>query len=89
MSCCTACTVASIDDVLIYILASDGYHARSEVEQHDAPGCAANKWGQQYLTREFFHQLGERMPERVLLAVAEQDGELVAGALAVQPRSIA
>lgn len=43
---------------------------------------AANKWGQQYLTREFFHQLGERMPERVLLAVAEQDGELVAGASA-------
>lgn len=83
MSCCTASTVAFTDDMRVHILASDVYRAWSEVERHHAPGCAANKWGQQYLTREFFHQLGERMPERVLLAVAEQDGELVAGALAV------
>jgi predicted N-acyltransferase len=31
------------------------------------------KWGTPYLTREFFHQLGERMADRVLLVVAESD----------------
>ncbi|KAK9828957.1 hypothetical protein WJX72_003039 [[Myrmecia] bisecta] len=41
------------------------------------------KWGQPYLTREFFHQLGETMPDRVMLVVAEESGggPLVAGAL--------
>ena len=42
---------------------------------------ADRKWGQPYLTREFFHLLGERLGERVVLMVAEQAGELVAGAL--------
>ncbi|KAG0590537.1 hypothetical protein M758_1G114000 [Ceratodon purpureus] len=40
-----------------------------------------NKWGQAYLTREFFHLMGERMGDRVLLVVAEDKGDLVAGAL--------
>lgn len=40
-----------------------------------------NKWGQAYLTREFFHMLGSRMGDRVLLIVAEEQEELVAGAL--------
>jgi hypothetical protein len=39
------------------------------------------KWGSPYLTREFFFALGEAMADRVLLVVAEQDGEPVAGAL--------
>ncbi|GAB4818994.1 hypothetical protein N2152v2_006040 [Parachlorella kessleri] len=45
------------------------------------------KWGTPYLTRDFFHQLGERMADRVLLVVAESkagmfgQGEVVAGAL--------
>ncbi len=38
------------------------------------------KWGSPYLTREFFLALGETMAERVLLVVAEQDGQPVAGA---------
>jgi len=43
---------------------------------------ADRKWGQPYLTRSFFHRLGETMAERVLLVVAEDaDGRLVAGAL--------
>jgi len=29
------------------------------------------KWGTPYLTRDFFHQLGERMADRVLLVVAD------------------
>jgi predicted N-acyltransferase len=39
------------------------------------------RWGQAYLTRDFFHLMGERMGDRVLLVVAEDKGELVAGAL--------
>ncbi len=39
------------------------------------------KWGSPYLTREFFLRIGETMADRILLVVAEQDGEPVAGAL--------
>ncbi|MCO5587037.1 hypothetical protein L7F22_040982 [Adiantum nelumboides] len=42
-----------------------------------------NKWGHAYLTREFFHMLGSRMGDRVLLIVAEEEKELIAGALNV------
>lgn len=44
-------------------------------------GCADKKWGQAYLTREFFQLLGEAMPEQVLLVMAEEGGRPVAGAL--------
>ncbi|CAL8462191.1 g1722 [Coccomyxa elongata] len=40
------------------------------------------KWGQAYLTREFFQVLGETMPEQVLLVMAEDgSGRPMAGAL--------
>ena len=39
------------------------------------------KWAHAYLTQEFFTQLGETMPERVVLFMAEQNGRWVAGAL--------
>ena len=39
------------------------------------------KWGPSYLTRAFFHLLGERMGERVVLIVAEFEGEPVGAAL--------
>ncbi|MEM7223820.1 MAG: GNAT family N-acetyltransferase [Pseudomonadota bacterium] len=42
---------------------------------------ADRKWGHPYLNREFFHLLGERMGQAVVLMVAEWDGKLVAGAL--------
>ena len=41
----------------------------------------ARKWGQPYLTREAFDLFGERMGDRILLMLARQDGEPVAGAL--------
>ncbi|MFA6123341.1 MAG: GNAT family N-acetyltransferase [Sphingomonas sp.] len=41
----------------------------------------ARKWGQPYLTRQFFSLLGETMPDRVLLIFAERDGRPIAGAL--------
>jgi hypothetical protein len=41
----------------------------------------SRKWGSPYLTREFFHLLGERLGDRVVLVLAEADGKPVAGAL--------
>ena len=41
----------------------------------------ARKWGQPYLTRQFFTLLGQTMPKRVLLIFAERDGRPIAGAL--------
>ncbi len=41
----------------------------------------SRKWGRPYLTREFFSLLGERMGDRVLLILAERDGQPIAGAL--------
>ncbi len=41
----------------------------------------ARKWGTPYLTRQAFDLLGERMGEKILLVLALQDGEPVAGAL--------
>jgi hypothetical protein len=41
----------------------------------------ARKWGQPYLTREFFSLLGARMADQVLLIFAMFDGRPVAGAL--------
>ncbi|XP_024932423.3 uncharacterized protein LOC107425382 isoform X1 [Ziziphus jujuba] len=40
-----------------------------------------NKWGSPYLTRDFFHTVGSKMGDQVLLVVAEEGDELVAGAL--------
>ncbi len=42
---------------------------------------ADRKWGNPYLTRDFFHRLGETMSERVVLVVAEDRGEMTAAAL--------
>ena len=39
------------------------------------------KWGRPYLNRSFFEAIGARMPERILLVMAEHDGTPVAGAL--------
>jgi uncharacterized protein len=39
------------------------------------------KWGQAYLNRKFFALIGERMPERVVLVMAQRGGKYVAGAL--------
>ena len=41
----------------------------------------ARKWGQPYLNRAFFDLLGARMPDQVVLVMARQGDEIVAGAL--------
>ncbi len=42
---------------------------------------ADRKWGHPYLTRDFFHRLGETMADRIALVMAEDRGVPVAGAL--------
>jgi predicted N-acyltransferase len=39
------------------------------------------KWGSAYLTRKFFSLLGERLGDKVVLMIAENNGKPVAGAL--------
>ena len=41
----------------------------------------ARKWGQPYLTRAFFSEIGRTMADQVLLILAERDGVPIAGAL--------
>ena len=41
----------------------------------------ARKWGSPYLTREAFDLLGERMGEKIMLVLALDEGEPIAGAL--------
>ena len=43
----------------------------------------ARKWGSPYLTRAAFDLIGERLGDAVLLVLAYQDGEAIAGALNV------
>lgn len=40
-----------------------------------------NKWGTPYLTREFFHYMASKLGDGVLLVLAEENEEPVAGAL--------
>jgi predicted N-acyltransferase len=41
----------------------------------------SRKWGQPYLTREFFDLVGQRMGDQALLFLADRDGRPIAGAL--------
>lgn len=41
----------------------------------------ARKWGQPYLTREFFSEIGSSMRDRVVLIMCERAGRNIAGAL--------
>jgi hypothetical protein len=41
----------------------------------------SRKWGRPYLNRDFFARIAESLRDRIVLVLAEKDGELVAGAL--------
>lgn len=45
------------------------------------------KWGGAYLNRKFFTLLGERLGDKVVLMIAERDGEPIAGALNLRGRN--
>ena len=40
-----------------------------------------NKWGQPYLTREFFSLIGASMPEKIALVICSRAGKPIAGAI--------
>jgi predicted N-acyltransferase len=44
------------------------------------------KWGGAYLTRKFFDLLGERLADKIVLMIAERDGQPIAGALNLRGR---
>jgi len=44
------------------------------------------KWGTPYLTREFFSMLGEALADRVVLVMAFENGQPIAGALNLRSR---
>ena len=48
---------------------------------HFYQDTGARKWGQPYLTRAAFDLLGERMGEKIVLVLALEEGEPIAGAL--------
>jgi len=41
----------------------------------------SRKWGRPYLTREFFSQIAETMPSKIMMVIAEAGGRPIAGAL--------
>lgn len=41
----------------------------------------SRKWGQPYLTREFYSRIGDTMADDILLIMAKRDGRYVAGAI--------
>lgn len=41
----------------------------------------SRKWGRPYLTRAFYTQIGETMPERIALIMAKRDDRWIAGAI--------
>ncbi|MEY4270598.1 MAG: hypothetical protein RLZZ58_1814 [Pseudomonadota bacterium] len=69
-------------DVTIEVLSGDAilpHHWDAMWDFYQDTG--ARKWGQPYLTRTFFTLLSQRMADAVILVLASQDGEAVAGAL--------
>jgi uncharacterized protein len=48
---------------------------------HFYQDTGARKWGQPYLTREFFSMIGETMADKILLVFARRNGKYIAGAL--------
>ncbi len=41
----------------------------------------SRKWGTPYLTREFFSEINQNLPDKTLLIMAKRDGRYIAGAL--------
>jgi uncharacterized protein len=48
---------------------------------HFYQDTGARKWGQPYLTRAFFSEVGRTMADQIILIIAERNGLAVAGAL--------
>ena len=66
----------------IFTLQGDEITSRHwDAFHHFYRATSDRKWGQAYLTREFFDLLSQTMGDQVVLIMGEEDGELVCGAL--------
>ncbi len=73
---------AAQDGVTIRVLqGAEIGEAQWDAFWHFYQDTGSRKWGRPYLTRAAFTLLGERMGERIVLILAEIDGNPVAGAL--------
>ena len=66
---------------IIHLAGSDISEAHWDAFWYFYQDTGARKWGQPYLTRAFFTQIGETMRDRLLLILALRDGKPIAGAL--------
>jgi len=66
---------------IVHLTGSALQEAHWDAFWHFYQDTGSRKWGQPYLTRDFFSLLGERMADKVLLVLALRDGRPIAGAL--------
>jgi predicted N-acyltransferase len=66
---------------ILHLTGSDLKEAHWDAFWRFYQDTGSRKWGHPYLTRRFFSLLGERMADKVLLMIAQRDGQPIAGAL--------
>jgi uncharacterized protein len=71
--------VAGLD--IVHLTGADITEAHWDAFWHFYQDTGARKWGQPYLTREFFSEIGATMGDTVLLIFAMRGGRPIAGAL--------
>ncbi len=74
-------SIAEQDVNLITLTGSEITEAHWDVFYRFYRNTTDKKWGHRYLTRSFFSLLSERLPERIVLVLAESNGRYVGGAL--------
>jgi uncharacterized protein len=74
-----AAAVEGLD--IVHINGADITEAHWSIFWRFYQDTGARKWGQPYLTRSFFSEIGQAMPEKILLILALRDGIPIAGAL--------
>jgi uncharacterized protein len=66
---------------IVHLTGADITEAHWDAFWHFYQDTGARKWGQPYLTRKFFSEIGSTMGDTVLLIFAMRDGRPIAGAL--------
>ncbi len=74
-----AAAVAGLE--IIHISGADITEAHWSVFWRFYQDTGRRKWGQPYLTRQFFSEIGRTMPDKILLILALRNGVPIAGAL--------
>jgi uncharacterized protein len=74
-----AAAVEGLD--IVHLSGREAGAAQWDAFWHFYQDTGARKWGRPYLTRAFFDEIGETMPDALLLILALRDGRPIAGAL--------